>query len=855
MSRPLSALPIDSLLPELVSLVRARGMVVLEAPPGAGKTTRVPRALLDAGLDAQGEIVVLQPRRLPTRLSAERVAEELGEAPGERVGYTVRFEDVAGPRTRVRFVTEGVLTRRLLADPQLEGVGTVVLDEFHERHLATDLALGLLRDLRARARPDLRLVVMSATLDAEPIARFLGDAPRLRSEGRRFEVQIEPLAQPDIRPLADQVAAAVRRLIQEGLDGDVLVFLPGAGDIRRCAEALTELAGRHDLLVLPLHGDLPLAEQNRAVRPADRRKVILSTNVAETSVTIDGVVAVIDSGLARVASHSPWSGLPVLKVAPVSQASAIQRAGRAGRTRPGRALRLYTQHDFEGRRAYDVAEVARLDLSEAALALHALGVERPANWSWFESPPVPALTAAETLLEGLGALDATGKLSAVGRAMLRHPVHPRLARILVEAERLGVSEPAATLVAILGERDIRRRARVGFDGQGGRPGGEETADVFEVLDLFEQAAAARFHAGSLRGLDLEPRAVEAVRKAARQLGRGGVTRPMRTLDERDHALSKALLAGFVDRVGKRRAGPQSDVVLSGGGSAGLGARPEGPLLVVLDAQEVDLARGRGGVRVRLAAPIEADWLIDLAPEQLEEDEALSFNPQTERVERLSRLRYGAVTLDETRRPAEPGLEAARILAEAAATSGAGLFGEGTGLQTLSLRLALLRAHLPELEVPELDGEGEPSAALLEALCEGCTSFEALRARDPLASLVAGLPPNVQARLPVDAPLRVRLPSGRELPVHYEPDRPPWVEARLQDFFGMAEGPSICRGRVPLVLHLLAPNHRAVQVTRDLANFWRQHYPPLRRELGRRYPRHAWPEDGATAKPPEPKGRR
>lgn len=832
---------------------------MVEAPPGAGKTTRVPRALLEAGLAEAGEILVLQPRRLPTRLSAERVAEELGEPVGARVGYTMRFEDVAGAATRLRFVTEGVLTRRILTDPNLAGVSAVVLDEFHERHLATDLALGLLRDLRARRRPDLKLLAMSATLDAAPIAEFLDDAPVITSEGRRFDVAIDHLDTTDERPLADQVGAAVRRLLQEGVDGqglqgDVLVFLPGAGEIRRAAQALAPLAERHDLLVLPLHGDLPLAEQNRAVRPARQRKIILSTNVAETSVTIAGVVAVVDTGLARVASHSPWSGLPVLKLAPISQASAIQRAGRAGRTQAGRALRLYTRHDFESRRAFDLPEVARMDLSEAALALHALGISRPAAWGWFEAPPVAALTAAETLLARLGAVNDAGTLTEVGRKMLRHPVHPRLARILVEANRLDVGPPAAAVVAILAERDIRQRARVGFEGAV-RGDEESSADVFEVLDLYERAAAERFAPGRLRALELEPRAVESVRKAERQLGGGRpATKPATpaSLDARDQALARALLSGFIDRVGKRRG---SEVILSGGGAANIGPTPAAEWLVVLDAQEQDGGRGRKAARVRLAAPISPDWLIDLATDEVEEESLLLFHAQTERVEHISRLRYGALVLDETRRPAEPSAEASRVLAEAAVAIGPRALGDGSALQTLQLRLVLLREHQPELGVPAValpaaDTSLSPEA--LAALCEGRTSFAELRQADPVADLVATLPPAVRARLPVDVPLRVRLPGGREVPVHYEADRPPWIESRLQDFFGMAEGPRICRGRVPLVLHLLAPNMRAVQVTRDLANFWRQHYPPLRKELGRRYPRHAWPEDGATASPPEPR---
>src|SRR5262245_13560627 len=415
----MQSLPIYPPLPEIIAKLSQSPNIVLEAPPGAGKTTRVPAALLDAKVAGDGEVCVLEPRRLAARMAARRVAEERGEKLGETVGYQVRFEEGVGPRTRLRFRTEGVVPRRLLADPQLKNVGVVVLDEFHERHLQADLALALLRRLQETTRPDLKLVVMSATLDAGPVAKFLDNAPTLRSEGKRFDVAVEHLARPDDRPLAEQVAVAVNRLVAEGIDGDILVFLPGAAEIRRTHSACAAISDRHNLMILPLHGDLSAEEQDRAVKPAAKRKVILSTNVAESSVTIDGVVAVVDSGLARVASHSPWSGLPTLNVARVSKASATQRAGRAGRTRPGRCLRLFTSLDFNARADHDIAEVHRADLAETALELHAAGVADLSEFGWFEAPPKSALEAAESLLAKLGAVDSRGELTAAGRKMLR----------------------------------------------------------------------------------------------------------------------------------------------------------------------------------------------------------------------------------------------------------------------------------------------------------------------------------------------------------------------------------------------------------------------------------------------------
>lgn len=841
----LQPLPIDPLLPEIVSTLKAHPALVLEAPPGAGKTTRVPRALLEGEVVA-GEIVVLQPRRLPTRLAAQRVAEELGEAPGERIGYAVRFEEVAGPKTRVRFVTEGILTRRLLADPTLRGVGAVVLDEFHERHLAGDLALALLKRLQATSRPDLKLVVMSATLAAEPVATWLGDAPRLRSEGRRFDVAIEYLDQPDDRPVHEQVASAVRRLVREGLDGHVLVFLPGAGEIRRAAEALAPLAESSDLLVLPLHGDLPLAEQNRAVRPSDRRKIILSTNVAETSVTIDGVAAVVDTGLARVAGHSPWSGLPTLQVAKISKASAIQRAGRAGRTRAGRALRLFTRHDYEGRPDHDAPEIQRLDLAETLLALHGAGVSRPSAFSWFEPPAPAALEAAETLLRRLGALDASGKLTAIGKRLVRFPVHPRLGRLLVEGERRGVAASAAAVAALIAERDIRLESRTfGGGGRAARIAG--SSDALELLERFREAEAARFAPQRLRSFGLDPRAVDAADRARKQLARLVRDEAPRPADE-EEALLFAILAGFPDRVAKRRTATGRDLVFAGGGSAELSENSvvhDAQFVVAVDVEE----RGRPGARrattVRIASSIEPDWLLDLFPDDVVEADEWVWNADAERVDRVSRIAFGQVALEESRGPAAPSPQTAQVLAEQVLARGLEAFAPRIG--GLLARMDLVARCVPEAGLPAV-GAAELRDAVAAA-CEELRSFAEVREASLPDLLLLHLTPEQQRLLAREAPDRVMLPGGRGVTIHYEAGRPPWIESRLQDFFGMAKGPAVCGGRVPLTLHLLAPNQRAVQVTQDLAGFWERHYPQIRKELMRRYPRHAWPEDGRTATPP------
>ncbi len=855
-------LPIDALLPEVCDTLRRGRSLVLEAPPGAGKTTRVPRAMLDAGLAAAGEILVLEPRRLAARMAARRVAEELGEEVGGVVGYQMRFEDVSSARTRVRFVTEGTLTRRLLRDRELGGVAAVLLDEFHERHLDGDVALALLRRLQLGPRPDLRLAVMSATLDAAPVAAFLGGAPRLRSEGRLFEVAVEHLPQSDDRPLESQVASAVRRLVDEGLDGDVLVFLPGALEIRRAAEACASVARQADLLVLALHGSLSPADQDRAVRPADRRKVILSTNVAETSVTIDGVVAVIDSGLARVALHSPWSGLPTLRVARVSRASATQRAGRAGRTRAGRCLRLYTKGDLMTRPEHDAPEVARADLAEAALELVAAGAADLAQFGWFEAPPAAALAAATALLGRLGAVEH-GAVTRTGERMLRFPVHPRLGRMLVEAERRGIATDACALAALVGERDLATGSR-------GTRDARHRSDVLDALGRFDEAEAAGFAPERLRWMGIDPlraAAVERVRKQLARLVDKRAAAPPGSPEAWEEAALISILAGFPDRVGRLRRPAHAtgrsgrEVVLAGGGTAVL-AESSGvadvDLVVAVDVEERSQpggpgrAPGRPRAEVRMASGIEADWLLELFTDAIRDTTEAVWNAGAERVEVVRRLAYDGLVLEETRGAGGDPREIARVLAEAVRAKGWRAFARSDDLDQWLLRAAFVRQHCPELDLPAVDEAGIEAA--LADLCEGSQSFADLREHDLAAKLRERLTPAQAQALNELAPASAALPGGRRLKITYAKDAAPSAESRLQDFFGMKEGPRIARGRVPLVLHLLAPNHRAVQVTTDLAGFWSKHYPAIARELRRRYPRHAWPDDPLTALPPEPRRR-
>jgi ATP-dependent helicase HrpB len=853
----LRALPIDDVLPEILAVLQSARPLVLEAPPGAGKTTRVPWAIHEAF--PAGEVIVAEPRRLAARLTAARVASERGQRLGDDVGYSVRFDEKAGPRTRVRYVTEGILLRRLLTDPGLRGVAQVVLDEFHERSLLSDVLLVLLQRLRGR-RPELGLTVMSATLDAEPVATLL-QAERIRSEGRTFPLEIEHLPQADDRPLDKQVVSAVRRATGPETSGDVLVFLPGSADIRRALAALEPLASERQLLLLPLHGDLPLAEQARAVEPAARRKVVLSTNVAETSVTIDGVTTVVDTGLARLASHSPWTGLPTLTTSKISRASAIQRAGRAGRTRPGLVLRLYTRGDYESRREHELPEIARADLSETVLALASIGVEQPQELAWLTPPAEAALGRARELLRWLSAITEQGAITELGRRLLEMPLHPRLARIALRGEELGVASEAGLAAALLSERDIRSDARLRL-GSGARAelGASGPCDVLELMSRFAEAEAVNFRPDGVRRAGLDVRSVQAVETMRRKLAAGArkqVPRPD-SPDALDDAVRRCVLSGFPDRLGKRRRAGQPELVLAEGGSAKLGDTSvvhEGELVVAVSADEQS-SGGRAQAVVRLATCVEPNWLLEDFGSRIELKDELAWNPQSERVERREGMAFGAVMLDETRGAAAPSPEASQLLFEAARSRGvfAALSSEGWG--GLVARLALLREHFPEAGLPEVSATLDEPA--MRRLCEGRVSFAELRELDPAQELRQGLNATAQRLLATEAPEALQLPGGRRATIHYEPGKPPWLESRLQDFFGTKETPRICRGRVPLTLHLLAPNGRAQQVTSDLGGFWLRHYATVRKELMRKYPRHPWPDDGASATPPvwqPPRGKR
>lgn len=827
-------LPIDGLLDELIARVR-QGNVVLRAPTGAGKTTRVPPALLDAGLAPRGCIVVLEPRRLAARAAAARMAHERGGAVGGEIGYQVRFDRKWGPGTRIKVVTEGILLRMLQDDPFLEKVDLVILDEFHERSLDSDLALGMLRLLQQTVRPELPLVVMSATLAVEEVARYLGDCPILHSEGRLFPVEIayQPRALSDPWPRA--TAAAVARLLDRTA-GDILVFLPGLHEIRQTAHHLEDLARERDLAVMLLHGDLPLEQQDAALLPQGRRKVVLATNVAETSVTVAGITGVVDTGLARQQTFDARLGLDRLQITPISRASADQRAGRAGRTAPGICVRLWNEGAHRLKPEHTDPEIRRVDLAGALLQLLAMGEKDPAKFPWLEPPKPGSLDQARLLLDRLGAV-VDGNLTPLGSILARLPVHPRLGRLLIEGHRLGHPDKAALAAALLGDRDPFRTGQ-----ESPAPARHQAPSVSDVLDRVEALEQfTRTHQVPLSLGTLHRGAAHFILRARDQLLRALRQEkvPVAAAVSAEDALLRGLLAAFPDRVVRRREPGSRQGVMVGGRGVRLA-----PSCRVLEPElflAIDVDAGTKESLVRQASTVLRSWLPEA---HLRATIEIDFDEGAGKVVARRRLRYFDLLLDESPAAITDENEAARVLVAAAAERLDRVVPDADSpAGSLRTRLNCLRSWRPELKLPAIDDK-----ALLPWLCAGRRSLAEVKNADWTSAILAGLSHAQRQAVEREAPERLEVPSGSRITLHYEEGRPPVLAVRIQEVFGWRDTPRIAGGRVAVLLHLLAPNYRPQQVTDDLASFWNNTYPLIRKELRVRYPKHAWPEDPWSAPP-------
>jgi ATP-dependent helicase HrpB len=812
-------LPIDAVLDDLSRALAENNAAVLVAPPGAGKTTRVPLALLDEPWIGLKKIIVLEPRRIAARASAERMAKTLGERVGDTVGYRVRFGSKVSRATRIEVVTEGIFSRQILDDPELTGVAAVLFDEFHERSLDADLGLALARDAQTGLREDLRILVMSATLDGARVARLLGDAKVVASEGRAYPVETRYLGRKPDAPLERQMADAIGTALRAD-PGSVLAFLPGAAEIRRTQNLLTERIHDAGIEIVPLFGALDATVQDRAIAPARKgsRKVVLATSIAETSLTIEGVRIVVDSGVARVPRYEPDVGLTRLETVRASRAAVDQRRGRAGRTEPGICYRLWDEPQTASLTAYTQPEILSADLSSLVLDLAQWGVSDSATLAFLDPPPTPALNEARALLRELGALDGDGRITAEGKSLRALALPPRLARLIVDSHRLGAGKEAAEIAAVLTERGL------GGDG----------VDLDARLDQFRR--------------DRSPRAASARSLSERWASQVAATEGASSSNDAP-STGVMLALAFPDRVARNR-GNGTFVLANGRGAAvdQASALARAPTIAV-----AELTGTAASGRILLAAPIAQSDIELRFADAIENADDITFDRGSMALRARRRRTLHALTLSEAPLTLSPSAETARVLADGLIAAGLDRLPWSKPLKQWRDRVMFLRKAEGETSLniwPDLSDNAlaaQRETWLVPALFDK-TSLREISAGDLSDALMALLPWELRARLEREAPTHFEAPTGTMLAIDYEAEQGPTIAVRLQELFGLTTHPSIAKGAVPLVLELLSPAHRPVQVTRDLPGFWRGSYAAVRSDLRGRYPRHPWPEDPASAMP-------
>lgn len=839
-------LPIYEIAEEIVAAARLpKARLLVQAPTGSGKSTQIPQILHDAGLTQTGEIVLLQPRRLAARMLADRVAHEMHVKTGGLVGYQIRLENRTSAETRIRFVTEGILLRQMIHDPSLRGVQVVIFDEFHERHLYGDITLARALDLQDTTRPDLVIVVMSATLDTAKLEDYLAPCAVLTSEGRMHPVEIEYLDKPvgPDYPIWDLAADELDILLGK-TSGDALIFMPGAYEIQRTIEAVRRTSRGAGLIVLPLHGELPPADQDAAVSKHAARKVVVSTNVAETSLTIDGITIVVDAGLARVAKFDPQRGINTLLIEKISRSSSDQRAGRAGRTAPGRCLRLWTAHEHGLRAPHDLPEVKRLDLSEVVLTLKAGDVENVQDFRWLEKPDAKGLQRAEDLLVDLGAV-AHNAITPLGRRMLAFPVHPRYARMFLMADELGCVRGCALLAAMTQGRGIllRSQGRKMDDLRDDILGSEAESDFFLAIRAWRYAVKAGPDRSKQLGIhyttarQIQQLFDQFLRIAADE--KLDVTeRPMN-----GEALAKCLLAGFSDQVARRMdvGTLQCELVHA---RRGVLARDsvvqKHPLLVIGEIREIEGRDKELNTLLTMATAIQEDWLRELFPADFSEETTVRFDTVQRRVVAETSRRFRDLTLEKPKAGQPPPGEAARVLAEEVVAGRLVLENWDHTVEQWIIRLNRLAEWAPEFGLPILTIEDRTT--LIEQLCLGATGYKDIKEKSVWPTVKSWLSKPQLEMLDNHAPEKIDLPGlakPRSIKLVYAETGPPTLAARIQDLFGVERDLTICMSRVPVLIQVLAPNHRPVQVTQSLTTFWKESYPVLKQQLQRKYPRHEW----------------
>ncbi|HTR42846.1 MAG TPA: ATP-dependent helicase HrpB [Pseudomonadales bacterium] len=853
-----SRLPIYEIEDQIITRLKSDRRLILSAPTGSGKSTQVPQMLLKHGFLENGQVVILQPRRLAARLLAARVAQELGVKLGDEVGYQIRFENCTSPKTRIRFVTEGVLLRQMIEDPKLNGVSVLIFDEFHERHLYGDITLARALDLQEQSRPNLNLVVMSATLNAGELEDYLSDvknksdgnnfrASVLASEGRQFSVDIQYAAQPsynDKRPVWEQAAEAFSHYVNSGGEGDVLVFMPGGFEISQTIEAIRHEPESKGFILLPLHGELEPKLQDAAVARYDRRKVVVATNVAETSLTIDGVRLVIDSGLARIARYDANRGINTLLIERISQSSSDQRAGRAGRTAPGVCMRLWSREEHSHRAPQELPEIKRLDLAEVVLTLKAAGVNDLRNFRWLEKPDEISLTHAEELLHDLGALAKDGAITPVGRKMLAFPLHPRYSRMLLAAQEYGCVYQAALVAALTQGRDLllRNVDKATNELREDLLGEKASSDFWILMRAWTYAMNNQFRMDACRKLGIHAVTARQVGPLLEQFLRiaereGLDAKPREVKDE---ALQKCILIGFSDRVARRLDSGTLRCELVHN-RRGVLAREsvvqQKELFVVAEIREVETRDKEVNTILSLATAIEPAWLAELFPEDIESDLRVQFDATQKRVAAAELQRFRGLALSAKRVEPPPADAAARILAQEVLAERLSLPNWDHAVEQWLVRLNFLCANCPDLQLPPFSDEDRQH--VIEQLCHGAVSYKDIKEKDVMPVVTSWLSHPQRELLDKYAPERLSLPNGRTPKVTYENGKSPYISIRIQELYDVNQTPKIAMGRVPVTVHILTPGMKPIQVTQDLANFWREHYPKIKSELARRYPKHLW----------------
>ncbi len=843
----MSSLPIYEIRDALRGAVAKHRRLIIRAPTGSGKSTQIPQMLLDDGALGDGRVIVLQPRRLATRLLAARVAQERGGRLGDEVGYQIRFEDISSPATRIKFETEGILLRQMIRHPNLDGISAILFDEFHERHLYGDVTLARAVQLQDTVRPDLLIGVMSATLDTTLLESYLSPCARLESEGRTFAVEVEYLPEPKRKeeiPPWELAARELERVVRDGAPGDALIFMPGSYEISQAVRALGASPALRDFVILPLHGELPPKDQDAAVARYDRRKVVVSTNVAETAITIDGVRIVIDSGQARVARFDPYRGINTLLIEKISRASADQRMGRAGRTATGRCIRLWTERDHSERGLFDLPEIRRLDLAEVILTLKAAGIDDMNAFNWLEPPETKSLERAERLLQDLGAVHAeTGKITQIGRRMQAYPVHPRYARMLLAAEAYHCVRTIALIAALTQGRNIlvRKGGKSAHRERDDFLGEEARSDFFRLIRAWSYADKNHYQLDKCRRLGIHAQSARQVRPLFDRFLAIAREQGLEIAEKApdDEAVMKCVLAGFSDQLAVQRDTGTLRYALVHGRTGEL-ARESVVRASVIVAAEVQEIEGRGGslnVLLNLATAVEEDWLREVFPHDFREADRVSYDKAQKRVVAQRDRLFRDLMLESKSLPQPPPDRAADLLAEEVLRGVLQIKAWDHRVEQWIRRLNNLAQWCPELMLPVIGMEERKT--LLEQICLGAFSYKDIKDRPVWPVVHSWLTADQRQLLDRHAPERLELKPGRLFKLTYEDGIPPTLSIRIQELYDVTKLPALAMGRVHPTLQILAPNQRPVQMTQDLAGFWRDHYPRIKRELQRKYPKHEW----------------